>query len=220
MINTDYVKELKKLSLAALSDAMDKIGINGGCNGFVPRTKNKKIAGIAFTVKFSEVKRGSFAKAADYIDEVKENEIIVIDNAKRGYCTVWGEILTRIAILKKVGGTLIYGACRDVEKISRLNYPVFSHSVFMKTGKNRVKLAKLQKPIKVEGTKISPGDFIKGDESGILVIPSKNIKEVLVRAKVIEKNERKIISAVKHGMSLRKAREKFSYNFQPGKGLK
>ena len=213
----DILSELKKLSLAVLSDALDQLGIDGGCKGIFPRSKNKVIVGKAFTVKFSKVSSGTFAKAADYIDEVKPGEVIVIDNEGRDYCTVWGEILTKVAMYKKLAGVVIDGACRDIEAIVKSDYPVFSKYVFMKTGKNRVKLAFVQKPVVVSGIGVNPGDYIRGDESGILVIPAGKIEVTITKAKEIEVNERKILTAIKQGASLKEARITFSYNFKPPK---
>ncbi|MDD3735425.1 MAG: RraA family protein [Candidatus Pacebacteria bacterium] len=213
----DILSELKKLSLAALSDALDQLNIDGGCKGIFPRSKNKVIVGKAFTVKFSKVSPGTFAKAADYIDKVKPGEVIVIDNEGRDYCTVWGEILTQVAMYKKLVGTVIDGACRDIETVAKSNYPVFSKYVFMKTGKNRVKLAFVQKPIVVSGIRVNPGDYIRGDESGILVISAGKVEATITKAKEIEANERKILTAIKQGVPLKKARITFSYNFKPPK---
>lgn len=216
----DFLNELKKISITALSDALDQEGIDGGCKAIFPRSKNKVMVGKAFTVKFSEVKSGTFARAADYIDEVKPGEVIVIDNAGRDYCTVWGGILTETAIYKKLAGTVIDGACRDIEIIGKSSYPVFTKYVFMKTGKNRVRLDFIQKPVMISGIVVNPGDYIKGDENGILVIPSGKIEIVITKAKKIKTNEEEILAAVNRGVSLKKARITFSYNFKPPKNEK
>jgi len=213
----DILDDLKKISLEALSDALDQFGINGGCKGIIARSKNKLMAGRAFTVKFAKVKTGGFAKAADYIDKVKPGEVIVIDNRGRDYCTVWGEILTRVAIYKNLAGTVIDGACRDMDFISNSNYPVFSKHFFMKTGKNRVRLQYIQKPVKISGIIVRPGDYIIGSGSGILVIPAGKVEAVISRAKEIEENEKKILKVIRRGVPLKKARILFSYNFKPSK---
>ena len=72
----DIIKQLKKLDISAISDALDQCGVNGGCH-LTARSKIRKIAGRAFTVKFKRVGSGVFAKAADYIEEVEEgNELV------------------------------------------------------------------------------------------------------------------------------------------------
>lgn len=212
----DTIKKLKKLDISAISDALDQCGVNGGCH-LIPRSKNKKIVGKAFTVKFKRVDPGTFAKAADYIEEVRKGEVVVIDNNGDCSCTVWGKILTETAIFKKISGTVIYGACRDSSKILDSKYPVFSKDIFMKTGKNRVVLECVQKPVHLADVLVNPGDYIKGDESGIVVIPNRIIEQVIGKAENITMNEKLILKDVKKGIPLNKAREKYNYNFLPFK---
>ena len=210
----EIIKNLEKLSISVLSDALDQLGVDGGCH-LIPRTKNTNVVGRAFTVKFKRIESGNFAKAADYIENVKKGEVIFIDNNGNTDCSVWGKILTETAIIKKVAGTVIYGACRDISEIKNFKYPVFSKDAFMKTGKNRVILDYVQKPVSIANVVINPGDYIKGDESGIIVIPAELAEQVIERAKKITANEDKITKAVRRGMDLDKAREKYNYNFLP-----
>ena len=74
------------------------------------------------------------------IDEVEENSIIVIDNHNIDYCTVWGNILSRMAQIKNINGTIINGAMRDFKKSKEMNYPVYAKHINCKTGKGVVKL--------------------------------------------------------------------------------
>ena len=52
----------------------------------------------------------------DYIDDVEPGQIVVIDNDGRMDATVWGDILTLVADRKKIGGTVIDGVCRDIDR--------------------------------------------------------------------------------------------------------
>ena len=210
----DAIKSLKKLEISTISDALDEFGINGGCK-LIPRSRGTKVVGRAFTVKFEKVKPGTFAKAADYIDDVNTGEIIVIDNDGDETCTVWGEILTKVAINKKISGTIISGACRDVSEISKLKYPLFSSGVFMKTGKNRAVLSYTQKPVSIGETIVNPGDYVIGDESGVLVIPYGIIDKVIAKAQEITKKEQNIIKSVNKGVRLKEEREMYNYSSLP-----
>jgi len=212
----DVIKKLKKLEISAVSDALDQFGIKGGCT-LIPRSKANKIVGRAFTVKFKKVKGGVIAKAADYIDEVKEGEVVVLDNNGDETCTVWGDILTEAAIMKKIAGTIIFGACRDLTKISHSTYPIFSKSVFMKTGKNRVALDFIQKEILIGNVIVRPGDYIMGDDSGVIVAPAEIIEKIIDKAEEITKKEDSIIKAIKKGVKLKEARAMYGYNATPFK---
>jgi len=210
----EIINSLEQLSIEALSDALDQLGVDGGCKGLVSRTSKKTLVGRAYTVKFCEVQKDTYAPAADYIDDIPEKSIIVIDNNGIDSCTVWGDILTRMAMIKKISGTIIDGACRDIDIISYLDYPLFSKYTYMKTGKNRVRLDYLQQPVYISGTLVRPGDYIKANLNGILVIPSEIINKVIIKAREIEKIEDHIMNAINNGCSLSEARKTFKYNFE------
>ena len=77
----------------------------------------------------------------DFIDDVAESDIIAIDNDRRTDCTVWGDIMTQYAGLRRITATVIDGVCHDVAKALGDGYPLFTGGRFMRTGKDRVEVA-------------------------------------------------------------------------------
>lgn len=211
---SNILEILKKYSTPTLSDALDSLDINGGLESIKPQSNNCNISGIAFTVKYREptIYEKSLNKAADFIDNVPENNVIILANNGRTDCTVWGGILTRVAQLKNIQGTIIDGMCRDIEEIKYSNYPIFTKGVYMKSGKGRTKLDSIQNPVKVGQTIINPGDYIRADSNGVIVIPKEKISVVLFRVKAIHETENLIIDAIKNNMPLKEARKKFKYH--------
>lgn len=207
-----YLKKLKKYSPESLSDAMDYLKIKGCVRGFLPISSRKHIVGKAFTVKFSQNSNPEACTAGDYIDEVMPGHIIVIDNDGIDYCTVWGNILTQMAIIKNITGTVINGACRDQRAIKKLKYPLFSKFINCKTGKGIVKLESIKENITIDGVKIAHGDYIKVIDGILIVIPKEKVDDVLEIADKVNKMEQKILIAIGNGISLKDARHKFNYN--------
>lgn len=207
-----YLKKLKKYSPESLSDAMDYLKIKGCVRGFLPISSRKHIVGKAFTVKFSKNSNPEACTAGDYIDEVMPGHIIVIDNDGIDYCTVWGNILTQMAIIKNITGTVINGACRDQRAIKKLKYPLFSKFINCKTGKGIVKLESIKENITIDGVKIAHGDYIKVIDGILIVIPKEKVDDVLEIADKVNKMEQKILIAIGNGISLKDARHKFNYN--------
>ena len=68
----------------------------------------------------------SFSKTQAFHENVKSENIIIIDNNDISECTVWGNILTTTAMKKKIQGTVINGASRDFSFNSKTKYPLFS----------------------------------------------------------------------------------------------
>ena len=137
---------------------------------------------------------------------------MVLDNNGRTDCTVWGDILTVTAKMKGVCGTVIDGVCRDIPTILKEKYPIFSRGKFMMTGKDRVMVEATQVMVSIGKVQVKPGDILVGDDSGVVVVPGEIAPEVLDTARSIEESENFIVSAVKSGLSLKEAREKFGYH--------
>ncbi len=207
----ELVKKFKELSTATISDALDSLGVAGGCLGISPVVSGAKMAGTAFTVKY--VPTGTVkGTVGDYIDDVEPGEVVVLDNNGRIDCTVWGDILTVTAKMKGVAGTVIDGVCRDVPTILEEKYPIFTRGRFMMTGKDRVMVQAMQIPVSIGKVQVKPGDILVGDDSGVVAIPWELAEEVLASAQAIEKAESAIVSGVKGGLSLKEVREKFGYH--------
>lgn len=205
------IEKFKQLSIAAVSDALDRLGINGQCLGIQPLSNENKMVGRAFTVKYLPVALDK-GTVGDYIDDVPEGSVVVLDNAGRLDCTVWGDILTSVAHMKGISGTLIDGVCRDVSLALQLNYPIFSKGKYMRTGKDRVDAVAFNTPVSVSEVQIRPGDIIFGSADGVLVIHKEREEEILKVAQMIEEKEEGIREAVMKGISLKEARDKYGYH--------
>lgn len=205
------MKELKAMDTASISDAMDKLGIPCGLLEIQAVIPGQKICGEAFTVHYVPcgMEKGT---VGDFIDDVKPGQVVVIDNAGRTYCTVWGDIMTFTAKTKGIEGTVIDGVCRDVDGIRKLGYPIYSKGKYMVTGKERVQVDAVNIPVAISGVQVRPGDIILADESGAVCIPKEKAEEILGIAKHIEEVEQAIIAEVKKGSALKDARKKLGYH--------
>ena len=117
-----------------------------------------------------------------------------------------------LAHAKKLGGTVIDGACRDVDLCLSLGYPIYSRSYSMRTGKDRVQVDAVQEPVSIGNARVRPGDLMRGDADGILVIPREREAEVLEIAETIQAAEDRIRKAIEGGSSLADARKAEGYH--------
>ncbi len=205
------IERLKKMDVASVSDAMDRLGVPCGLLGIKTVIPGKKICGTAFTVHYIPcgITKGN---VGDFLDDVKPGEVVVIDNGGRLYCTVWGDIMTFVAKNKGVEGTVIDGVCRDIPGIKENDYAIFSKSTYMVTGKDRVTVDYVNKPVSISGVQVRPGDIILGDDTGVVCIPAEMAEKVTEIAENIEKTEQAIIAEVKNGLTLKEARAKLGYH--------
>lgn len=211
MNNEDLRERLKRAGTTALSDALDKLSIEGQALGIKPIAREMRFAGRAFTVRMLPVGMTG-GSVGDYIDDVEPGQVVVIDNDGRLDATVWGDILTSIASTKGIAGTVIDGVCRDSDRCVELNYPVFARSNTMRTGKDRVTADAYNVVVQIAGVRIAPGDWLAGDADGVLAIPADRVVEVLELAEQIEAVEDRIRKAVRNGRRLDEVRRELGYH--------
>jgi regulator of RNase E activity RraA len=213
MANTldDVVKEFKKLDTTAISDALDRLGIKGGCYGITPRCQGTKAVGRAFTVRYRPcgVEKGT---VGDFLDDVEPGRVIVLDNGGRTYGTVWGDIMTVYAQKRGIAGTVIDGVCRDMPRIHEVKYPIYTRGHIMVTGKDRVELDGLNIPVAVSDVLVRPDDIVACDDTGVVIIPFDKAEEVLKVALEIDEVEQKILQMLDKGMTMREARKQMGYH--------
>jgi 4-hydroxy-4-methyl-2-oxoglutarate aldolase len=196
---------------SALSDALDKLGIDGQILGVMPVVRTMRFAGRAFTIRMLPVGETG-GSVGDYIDEVAPGQVVVIANDGRLDATVWGDILTAVASAKGIAATVIDGVCRDSDRCVELAYPVFARGNTMRTGKDRVTADAYNVPVRLGTVRVAPGDWLAGDADGVVAIPADRAEEVLAIAEEIERVETLIRTAVQGGKRLDEARRELGYH--------
>jgi 4-hydroxy-4-methyl-2-oxoglutarate aldolase len=203
---------LRELPTATISDAMDRLGIVGQCLGLAPLDPRFRLVGRAWTIRYRPTGLVDKGNVGDYIDDVPPGEVVVLDNAGRLDATVWGDILTAVSARRGVGGTVIHGVCRDVQRALDLSYPIFSRGRYMRTGKDRVEVESYNQPVSLGEIQCRQGDILVGDADGILVIPRVREQEVYETAREIEDAEQAIERETAKGIRLDDARKTFRYH--------
>ncbi len=211
-MSTDLnVARAAALDTATLSDALDKLGIVGQCYRIAGRDPSFEMTGRAFTMLCGPASNPP-GTVGDYIDDVPAGHVVVIDNGGREDATIWGDILTEIAHRRELAGTLIDGISRDVALCRKLGYPVFSKGHWMRTGKDRVQVERMGCAVNIGGARVCPGDLLRGDADGVVVLPKEHEDAILAAAETIGAAEERIREACRGGMRLDEARRQFRYH--------
>ena len=205
------VERAAALDCATLSDAMDKLGLHGQCAQIQARSNEFRMTGRAHTLFYGPAASPP-GTVGDYIDDVPPGSIIVLDNGGRDDVTVWGDILTEIAHRRGIAGTLIDGVCRDVALCRKLGYPVFSRGHWMRTGKDRVQVEASGIPVSIGSVRVAPGDLVRGDADGVVVLPSAHEDAILNAAEAIGRAEDAIRALARDGTRLDDARRQHGYH--------
>jgi 4-hydroxy-4-methyl-2-oxoglutarate aldolase len=212
MTNEDKnLQRASKLDTTSISDAMDRLGIAGQCLNIKPLDHSFRMTGRAFTLLYGPAGTPP-GTVGDYIDDLRPGTVVVLDNGGRENATVWGDILTWVAHTKGLAGTVIDGACRDTYLARELNYPMYSRSYSMRTGKDRVQVEGTNVTVNIGDARVNPGDLLRGDADGVVAIPREHEEAILAAAEQIDEVEQQIRQRVKNGMTLVEARRELGYH--------
>lgn len=216
----NLISEAKKLSTPELSDALDYFSLPGVVYELKSVTVNQSFAGTAWTVRYIPVDHNNPGSVGDYIDEVSSQDVVVIDNAGRTDCTVWGGILSQVAAKKGIAGTVIFGVSRDTSEAVEAKYPIHALNHFMRTGKDRVQVKEVRGSVNIGGTLVNHGDIIVADADGVVVLELSIAEKVINRAREMKEIEDEIVKDALDGMSIKDARKKHNYHLLQRKPLK
>lgn len=113
----------------------------------------------------------------------------------------WGELATRNALRKGLGGVVSGGNVRDIEAIDELGFPVFSRAV-SQSGARKEGNGSVNVPVSVGGTLVKPGDIVVGDADGVTVVPQEDAEKVRAATETKRHAEDEHRAAVADGASL------------------
>ncbi len=190
---------LLKVSTANISDALHR---GKALDELKPLIEGLKLVGPAVTVRTYP---GDWSKPVEAIDLAQEGDIVIID-AGGVPPAVWGELATYSAICKKLAGVVIWGAIRDISEIKRLRFPAFARYISPQAGEPKG-FGEINVPINVSGVKIFPGDWIVGDDDGVVVIPKEKLIETTNRAMDVLEKENRLRAEIQQGSSLAKVQD-------------
>ena len=185
-----------KVSTPNVSDAMHR---KGAMHGIRPIRSGFHMVGRALTVKTMD---GDWAKPIEAIDKAEPGDVLVID-AGSGNTAVWGELATWSAKIKGLAGVVVDGAVRDLDDLLKMDFPVFCRNVSSNAGEPKG-FGEIGVEIKCGGQIVRTGDWIVGDDSGVVVIPQEIAQEIANRALDVKEHEDRIREEIKRGSSLGK----------------
>lgn len=190
---------LEQASTPNISDGAHRIRCLDGLRPVVP---GAKAVGPAFTVRTAP---GDWAKPVEAIDAAPKGSVLVID-AGGVPPAVWGELATHSAVQQGLAGIVIDGAIRDTPEIRRMGFPAFSRHVTSHAGEPKG-FGEENVPVIVSGVRVFPGDWIVGDDDGVMVLPRLKAAEYANRAMDVLEKENRIRKEIDAGSTLNQVAE-------------
>ena len=207
------VKKLKAFDTCTVSDALDRLGLEGATLGIRPMWPCRRIAGRAVTIKLKPQgeERTTRHLGTEAIDAAAPGDVLVM---------AWGGLLSLAAKVKGLGGIVIDGACRDIDDSAEVGFPVYARAVVPITARGRVMQESFNRKIDFAGVPVCPGDLVIADGSGAVIVPLDHAEEVIAAAAEIAAREARMAAAVRDGRSIVEVMETGGYESMAGDGSK
>ena len=190
-------KILDSSSACQVSDAYSSVsGRSGVIDGLKPMNDNK-VYGKVFTAKTNTDDWGTSLMS---MDNAEAGEVLFIHSYGKP-ASVWGELASTCAGEKGIAGTVLYGWARDMDALVDLDYPVFALDYLPNAGKP-LGLGEINVDLEIGEDIIKPGDFVFGDQNGVVVIPKELFHETMVATFNVKVKESHIIKELKKGRLL------------------
>ena len=203
-------RNLERISVATVSMQLLKRGLRRVVmSGVRPlNAPMKPLLGPAFTLRFIPAREDLSAPeilgADGYvprhaIEEVPEGAVLVIDARQDAETAVLGDLILERLKARGVAGVVADGGVRDAEEAIAVGLPLYAtgpaapaHIVGLAAGDMGTKIG-------CGGVAVIPGDIIKADGDGVVVIPKELAAEVAAAGPPQERYERFAKEKIREG---------------------
>lgn len=207
-----------RLYAGLVSDALESLGYHSQCmaSGIYPLLHTMKVAGPAFTAhgiatpsrdeKIHDIRLGMFSSMTGGCVQVRDTQ----NDTTSGH---FGEISATAASDHGCVGAVIDGSTRDSNYLIDMGFPTFCRFRNPVEAFGRFMVVDYQIPIYVKGMAgpllVNPGDYIFGDNDGIVVVPYELTLRVLTLAEEWFESEGKSREAMAKGKNPFEVYEEF-----------
>lgn len=161
---------------------------------------SKPMVGAALTVK---ARAGDNLLLHMALDLAGQEDVVVVSNEEDNTRSLMGEIMmVHLAFVRKAAGIVLDGPIRDVDAISKMDFPVYATGA-TPNGPYKEGPGEVNVPIACGGVSVNPGDIIVADADGVVVIPLEEAPIVLENAKKYHVEDERKCQATKNGLGNR-----------------
>jgi 4-hydroxy-4-methyl-2-oxoglutarate aldolase len=210
---TELIEGFKSLGDASgiVSDVLDELGITGviGASILKPTIAGATMVGPAITVRNIMQREHVYETARRRVNKMAEFEahnlatpgdIVVIDGVA-GLSNMGG-ISAQTGKRQGEVGAVVFGGIRDVAHSRSVKYPIWSTEITPATGKWRLETVEINGDIQIGNIRVSPGDIVLADDTGVCFIPRGRAAEVLKLALDKHRKEEAKLRTIEDGASV------------------
>jgi 3-hexulose-6-phosphate synthase/6-phospho-3-hexuloisomerase len=194
---------LTRVSTPNISDGNHRVPGLRGMRSFVP---GSRFAGPVLTVRTA---RGDWSKPVQAIDAAEPGTVLAIDAGGEAPA-VWGELATHSAVDRKLAAVVVDGCIRDTPEIRRLGFPAFARATCPDAGEAKG-IGEIGGPVLLCGVRVQTGDWLVGDDDGVMHLPAARVAEMANRAQDWYEKENRIRAEIAAGRTLAQVVELYKW---------
>jgi 4-hydroxy-4-methyl-2-oxoglutarate aldolase len=189
----DAVSRLAKFSSATIHEAQGRKGALS--SRIKPIDRAMSFCGPATTVRCAPRDNLMLQVAIHY---AQPGDVILAAAGEYEEAGTFGDVLGNAMKAKGLAGLVTDSGVRDTQDLIELGLPVFSGSVSIK-GTVKETIGPINHPVVFGDEIIYPGDVLRGDADGVVVVRRDEIEEVIRLSQERDDAERELISLYKAG---------------------
>ena len=207
------VEKLRKVSTPTIATCLFKRGLK---NQFIQEVKPLKsgkttMVGQAFTLRYIPAREDlngiEVFKDPKHLQRVAVEEcppgyVLVIDSRKDARAASAGSILATRLMKRGVAGLVTDGGFRDSAEIAALDFPSYHKTPTAPTNLTINQAIAINEPIGCGDVAVFPGDYLVGDDDGVMVIPQNIADEVADECLKMTDYEEFVFGKVNNGHSV------------------
>ena len=190
------VAALARFGTATIHEAQGRLGAIS--SRIKPIDRQMSLCGPAFTVQGSPRDNIMLQLAINF---AQAGDVIVVSAGEYEEAGSFGDVLGNACLAKGIAGVVTDTGVRDTMELIKLGLPVFSLSICIK-GTVKETLGQINGDIVFGGQLVRPGDVIRGDADGLVIVRREDAAEVAVKSAAREAAEAGYIAAYKAGRSV------------------
>lgn len=192
----ELVERLGRYSSATLHEAQGRLGALD--SAIKPVDHRMSLCGPAFTVRCAPRDNLMLQTAIAY---ARPGDVVVVSAGAYTEAGSFGDVLANACRAKGLAGLVTDTGVRDTEDLRALGFPVFSRSVCIK-GTVKETIGPMCEPVTVGGESIRPGDVVRADADGVVVVRREDAEKVAEASQARVDTEAEFIAAYRAGRTV------------------
>jgi len=189
--------KLQRVSFATLGHFLE--------DGFVSHEIRAQVSGVKFvgraaTLRVADADAYAVNRA---LASLQDGEVLIIDMQGDHRHACVGTVTSCAAAARGARAIVVDGVVTDIVELHEAGLPVFARGTSLLTTKLRASPESARGVVvNCGGVKVSPGDWVMGDDNGLLILPSRELADVIDTALASDTAEPEILRRLRSGEAL------------------